>query len=92
MALDPKDGGYRSRKFWFAMWATCLIFAGAIVGAIVATFVPLYDTMVGGVVAITGLLLTGNIANKWVTGKAINEAAKQAPVTPTKKDPTSDEE
>lgn len=75
--LDPKDGGYRSRKLWFAVYATGLIFAGAVVISRLPAVAPLYDTMVGGIVGITVALLTGNIAAKWVIGKA-NETSPVA--------------
>ncbi len=81
MALDPKDGGYKSRKLAVVAFAAILIFVGAILAAKMVGFAPAYDTMVGGIVGLVTAFLTGNIASKWVTGKAVNEAATVAAAT-----------
>ncbi len=78
-----KDGGMKSRKLWFAIFAITVIVGAAVVGPMIwAGFVSVYDAMVGGIVAIAGMYLTGNVAQKWVGVKAqpaLMEAAAKQP-------------
>lgn len=67
---------YKSRKFWFAMWSTLLIFLGGFLGAKIAGFAPLYDTMVGGIVGVVAAFLTGNVVGKWVTTKVATKVSE----------------
>lgn len=69
-----RDGGIKSRKLWFSVFVVVTMFGGAAVCAKWPALVPLYDTFVGGIVAVTGLFLTGNIANKWVGIKTLPQA------------------
>lgn len=77
-----QDGGWKSRKFWFAMYATGLLFVGMKCSAQEAAMATLYGEFVGGLVGITLALLTGNIAGKWVAGNA-----KTPPGKPPKPSP-----
>jgi hypothetical protein len=70
-----RDNGWKSKKLWFAAGAIASIFVGAVLAAFLAPIAPLYGDMVGGIVAVTGLFLTGNVANKWVGTKAPMEAS-----------------
>jgi hypothetical protein len=80
--FDVKDGGYFSRKFTFGVGATLLIVFVALVAAKwVPAMIPMYDAMVGGIIALYGLFLGGNISGKHVIGKA-NVAAKKAVESP----------
>lgn len=65
----PRDNGFKSRKLWFSVFAVATIFGGATLGAHWTSFAPLYDTLVGGIVAVAGLFLTGQVATKWVNTK-----------------------
>jgi hypothetical protein len=76
--FDVKDGGYFSRKFTFGVGATLLLVIVAFVAARwVPAMIPMYDAIVGGVIALYGLFLGANVGGKHVIGKA-NVAAKQA--------------
>jgi hypothetical protein len=77
-----RDGGYKSRKLAFSFFAVITIFAGWIIAGKYPAMAALYDTFVGGVVAIAGLFLTGSVATKWVGTKAPADPPK-----PKKEDP-----
>lgn len=70
-----RDGGFRSRKLWYSVFATGMVVISGLGVLLWAGLAPLYDTMVGGIVAIAGLYLTGSVATKWVGSKV------PAPVT-----------
>jgi putative Mn2+ efflux pump MntP len=72
-----RDNGWKSRKLAFSLFSVLTIFCGALIGARWQSFQPMYETLVGGVVAVAGLYLGGTIATKWVGIKAI-----QTPPTP----------
>lgn len=85
MNLIIKDGGVKSRKLWFAVFAIAVIVGAGLYGpALWAGSVAFYDAMVGGVVAIAAAYLTGNVAQKWVGAKAQPAiiAAQQAATAP----------
>lgn len=65
-----RDNGIKSRKLWFSVFAVAMVLGGAFVAAHWPSLAPMYDTMVGGIVAITGLYLTGSVATKFVGTKA----------------------
>lgn len=79
-----KDGGVKSRKLWFAVFAIAVIVAAGLYGpSLWAGSVAFYDAMVGGVVAIAAAYLTGNVAQKWVGVKsqpALMQAAQQVQI------------
>src|SRR5579859_6907142 len=77
--LDPKDGGYASRKFWFAVGTSMLIFVGSILSGLFKMMGPHYDTMISGLIGVLGLYLTGNLGSRWVTSKAIAGTVAPAP-------------
>lgn len=64
------DGGYRSRKFWFAVGIALLMTAGAVASGFMPTIAVVYAQFVSGLLGIAALLFTGNIAAKYVAGKA----------------------
>lgn len=78
-----RDGGIKSRKLWFSIFAIAVIFVGAILAAHWAAMISVYSTMVGGVLGVVGAYLTGNVAQKWIGVKALPD--------PSKSDPTDDE-
>jgi len=96
MALDPKDGGVLSRKMWFAVGiAVAMIACWLLTG----WWIPLattYEALLGGLLAVLGLFITGNVANKFVVAKSLanvsfqgevagQEAAPKAPAAPAPK-------
>lgn len=58
-----------SKKLWFSVGAIAAMFGFALMSAKITMIGPMFDSFVGGVVAITGLFLTGNVANKWIAGR-----------------------
>lgn len=75
------DNGFKSRKLWFSVFSTAVIAAGGWAGAKWPQFAPLYDTMVGGIVGIAGIYLTGSVATKLV-GAGVAKAAAKAQENP----------
>jgi len=70
------DGGWKSRKLWFAVFAVGALFLGAGLGAKYASFAPMYETLAGSIVAVCALLFTGTVANKYVASKAAASLAE----------------
>lgn len=67
---DWKDGGWKSRKLWFSVFAIGIMYRGMIVAMDNLTFQPLYGTFVGGVCAVVTAFLVGNVGAKFVSTKA----------------------
>lgn len=61
-----RDGGYRSRKLWFTVFAMGLAFAGFCLTAGWPAFAPSYSTFVGAIVGLSTVYLTSNVATKAV--------------------------
>lgn len=82
--MDLNDGGNKSRKLWFSIYAIAVMVVAALAGARMPAFAPMYDTLVGGIVAVTAAFLTGNVAAKWVIGKSVGskEQPKKKPAEP----------
>jgi hypothetical protein len=79
------DNGYKSRKFWFCIYAVGILLIGSILGAFFPAFSTTYTEFVGGVVAITTAYLAGNVAQKYVTGSTTKPTDPVDPVDPTTK-------
>ena len=93
--MDPKDGGAKSRKLWFSVYAITVMVLAALIGARLPAFAPMYDTLVGGIVAVTAAFLTGNVAAKWVIGKSgivVGEEPKKKPAEPQEAQPVEQQE
>ncbi len=58
-------------KFAFSVLSLIIMGGTAIVGAKVPAFAPLFPTLVGGIVAISGIFITGKVAHAYVDSKAI---------------------
>lgn len=85
-----RDNGFKSRKFWFSVFITVVMLFAWLVAGVKPALAPLYDTLVGGLVALAGLYLTGSIATKWVGSKAPASPARapdleEPPPAPAKK-------
>lgn len=65
-----RDNGWKSRKLAFCTFAVFAMLGFALLTAPLPALTPLFDTFVGGVVAVAGLFLTGSVATKWVGTKA----------------------
>jgi hypothetical protein len=77
-----KDGGFKSRKLWFSVFAVVALFLGAGLAAWLPSVAPLYGELVGGIVAIAGLFLTGSVATKWVGSKLAQALPPKPPDAP----------
>lgn len=84
-----RDGGIKSRKFWFSVGAVVVLFAAACVAGWRNWPEYLYRIFVDGVEVIAGGYLVGNVAAKFVGSKV---AAEPAPTTVTKKQALTAEE
>ncbi len=66
-----KDGGVKSRKLWLAVGTSVAIVISGVVAAKFPTIGPLYDTMVGGLLGVLALYLSGNVATKYTLSKGV---------------------
>ena len=76
MNIDPRDGGYRSRKFWVAVLALVLLAVVAVAAQRIPALVGLYPTFVGGVCGVITAYFAGNIAHKHVASKSATAPAQ----------------
>lgn len=72
------DGGFASRKLWFAVGTSVLVFASGILAAYFPAFRPGLETVVGGELGALALYLGGNVGTKFALAKTgiINLVAK----------------
>lgn len=63
--IDPKDGGVRSRKMWFAAGVGIVMVLCWLATGFLLPLASTFDALIGGLLAITGLYITGNVANKY---------------------------
>ena len=68
--LRDADGGYASRKLWYAMGTSFLIFVGAILSGVWKLFGPHYETMISGLIGVLAVYMGGNVTGKLAVGKA----------------------
>lgn len=73
------DGGAKSRKLWFSLYTSSLIVLSGYVCSILPAMVPLFDTMVGGLVGVLALYLGGNVGARFATKAPVPPAAPAAP-------------
>ena len=69
--MDPTDGGYASRKFWFSVYTSALIFVS---GALASTqtfklLAPQLNVIVGGLLGALAIYCGANVGAKHVIGK-----------------------
>jgi hypothetical protein len=58
--IIAQDGGYASRKFWFAVISSVLV----IVSSLICPPAALGE-IVTGLIAVAGIYITGNVIQKW---------------------------
>lgn len=66
--LASTDGGFKSRKLLFAILTSLLIFGGGILAGKFQWFGPHYETMIGGLIGVLTVYLTGNVGSRWIAG------------------------
>lgn len=75
-AFDLKDGSFASRKFMLTIFAIILLTIIALAGIIYPAVVAILPTFVGGLLGILSLYFTGNVVNKYVTGKNLKNLSE----------------
>ncbi len=70
--MDERDGGMASRKFWVAVLAMGLIFAGGVIAARSDVFGPQFAPLIGGIEAVLAMYLGSNVGSKWVLKKHLD--------------------
>ena len=76
---------WKSKKLWFGVGAIVTLFSYALVSSLwIPPMLPLFDSFVGGVVGITGIVIAGNVANKLAIKKV--QALEGQPVEPGPED------
>lgn len=80
------DGGWRSRKLWFAAFTSVLIFGAALWGSESESFRIIYPEMVMGLIGVASLFFGANSFSRWTLARnapAIQAAAEaMKPPTP----------
>lgn len=74
--MDIRDGGMKSRKFWFAIGTSALLFVGGLVAASCPAFGANYETLTGGLLGVLAIYLGGNVGAKYVLKKPVVEAVQ----------------
>lgn len=77
MALEHKDGGFLSRKLLITMVGFGIICLTWVATAFWPALDPQYGTLVGGIIGLAGLYMTGNVANSIVVGKTSQKLEKE---------------
>lgn len=79
--LDPKDGGVRSRKLWYAVGTSMAILLVAVLaGSYMPALVPMLPEVYGALIAVLSIYSGANFAGKWNISKYAQ--ATQKPTEP----------
>jgi len=79
--LDPNDGGWGSRKLWYSVLTSALIFAGAVIAARWTPMASVYPEMTMALLGALSVFAGANVFSRWTIARnapALAEAAKQA--------------
>jgi len=60
------DGQFGSRKFVLTLVSLSLLVGAAVLAGFIPGFVSIFPTLVGGIIGIVSVYMTGNIVNKGV--------------------------
>lgn len=90
-APKEKSSPWKSRKLWFSVFAIGTMYHAAIKATTETSFRTIYETFTGGVVAIAGLFLAGNITSKWVANLAPGAKSRRPPPVPDEAEETPEE-
>ncbi len=82
-------GKYSSRKFWFSVGTSVLIFLCGLVAAYIAGFRSALEVVVGGLLGALGIYTGSSVGAKYVAGKTGQIPDDEGPM-PEKKDPPKD--
>lgn len=63
---QENDGGVKSRKLWLSILTSASIVGVAVLSAWLPPLIPMYDTVVGGLISVLALYLGGNVGAKYV--------------------------
>ncbi len=79
-----KDGGYTSRKLWFAIFTSFMIILSSRICQL-----PSLGEVISGLVAVAGIYITGNVITRW-RASAANQVT--TPQQPTPEPPKTQEQ
>lgn len=68
-----KTEQYQSRKYKLALIALCIITCGWVAGSYFTTLSGTFDELITGVMGLLMLYYTGNVGNKFVVGRYLNQ-------------------
>ena len=84
------DSSFGSRKFILTLVSLVLLVGAAVLAGFVPSFVALFPTLVGGIIGIVSVYMTGNIVNKGVvlnsSGFAFDQKQRALAVTRVRAD------
>lgn len=89
-AFDPNDGGFASRKLLYSAGTSLGIILTAICAGHWPAIIPMYPTIVGGLLGALGVFAGANVAGKWAIGKNINERDADDVEKPAEPKPNED--
>lgn len=74
-AVDMRDGGFASRKLWYAIGTSTGVFVTGCLAAFWPSFRPSLEAVIGGLLGTLVAYLGGNVTNKFVVGKNLSKAS-----------------
>lgn len=79
--IDPKDGGIKSRKLWYAVGTSvAIVLVAMLAGTCMPAMVPMLPEVYGALVAVLSIYSGANFAGKWNISKYAQ--ATQKPTEP----------
>ena len=77
--LDPSDGGFSSRKLWYAIGTSIAIIGVGVFSVFFPGLRPSVESVIGGLLGALAIYAGSNVSNKWVVGKnAITNLVEKA--------------
>lgn len=70
MTIDPRDGGWKSRKLWSFVFTSVLIVSTGIYGSYSEGFKEIYSELVMGLVGSQSVFFGANSFSKWSAARA----------------------
>jgi hypothetical protein len=87
-ALQQSDGGYASRKLWYAIGTSVAILAAGALAAFFPTFRPSLETVVGGLIGTLAIYSGANVGGKLAVGKVASQYLTQSDPPPPPEAPS----
>lgn len=77
-ALDTRDGSFVSRKLWYAIGTTVLVFVAGVLAAFWPAFRSGLEVIVGGLIGTLAVYSGANVGTRYVAGKSTVTVGPQA--------------